>query len=136
MRIRIVEDRAQNDSLVGCVVFLKNDMPYKNEIVKWIVDGKHRFLVIAETPTTMFVVLTTSQTQRELKSPEDYVRVAGKEKDFLVELNSWGILDKHYVHHVAETISGDDYAKVAERFYNAGKKRDLKIEGLARLRKK
>ena len=126
MRFKLVEDL--NQYLIGSIVFLKQGVPYKNEIMEYLVDTNHQFFVLSETDNTVFILATTTNLKRAEKSPSDYVKVSGSKKEFLVELNSWGTLNKDYVQRVSEIVSADSYADIAEKFYNSNEKLDTLLE--------
>lgn len=130
MRFKLVEDI---DSVnPGDTVFLRKDREYKNEIVAWLVDTNHRFFVLRKIGSEVVLLATTSRVNRVEKEPKNYVRVKGKERDFLVELNSWGILPIDYIQRVADSVSFDDYANVVDKFENSRPSMTLKLEKLSK----
>lgn len=130
MRFKLVEDI---DSVnPGDTVFLRKDREYKNEIVAWLVDTNHRFFVLRKIGSGVVLLATTSRVNRIEKEPKNYVQVKGEERDFLVELNSWGILPIDYIQRVADSVSFDDYANVVDKFENSRPSMTLKLEKLSK----
>ena len=120
----------------GDTVFLSKDKEYKNDITGWLVDTNHRFFVLRRIGNEVVLLATTSRIDRIGKEPKNYVKVTGKEKDFLVELNTWGILPIDYIQRVADSVAFDDYANVVDRFENDRPPLSLKLEKLAKKSRK
>ena len=130
MRFTLVEDVSTVKA--GDVVFLKKDLPYKNDTTKWLVATNHRFLVLYADSENMLIFATTTQEKWLERKPFNYIKVHGKEKDFLVELNASGTLPIGYVEKVQEKISGEDYTRVFDAVLMRKPKTNLQLEKLSK----
>ena len=128
MRFKLVENIEEQNIVAGDVVFLRKDMPYKNDNTKRLVDSNHQFFVLASDEQSVLLLMTTTSTIRQEKYPEQYVRISGAKRDFFVETDTWGEFSKDYVQRVSESVSEQDYLSVYNSFLRQGAETDLKLE--------
>lgn len=129
MKFKLVE-YIGSDPVASDIVFLRKDVPYKSEKTKELVDTNHQFFVLQTDGEDVLLLMTTTSEKRYSSFPNDYVKVSGKNKDFLVEINSWGTFPKDYIYRVYERVPKSDYDKVVDAFYNSISPTDLKLENL------
>ena len=129
MKFKLVE-YIGSDPVASDIVFLRKDVPYKSEKTKELVDTNHQFFVLQTDGEDVLLLMTTTSEKRDSSFPNDYVKVSGKNKDFLVEINSWGTFPKDYIYRVYERVPKSDYDKVVDAFYNSISPTDLKLENL------